>query len=228
MASRHDFPAEPRDLAARLVDRAIEKWDIHLAGSQFRQIEQYLVLLARWNRTINLTALPLEGFPGAALDRLVGEPLTAAKHVPDLGGTWFDLGSGGGSPAIPLKIARPSLALVMIESRSRKAAFLGEAVRRLGLERTVVLAGRIEKLDPATAGTVDLVTVRAVRADPGLLEAVEVLLKPGGRLMLFTSPRAQPAPSSGGYGSAFREFSAVPLPGSDSLLRILVRQHLGG
>ena len=51
---------------------------------------------------------------------------------------WFDIGSGGGSPAIPLKLARPTLPLPMVESKTRKAVFLREAVRALGLARREV------------------------------------------------------------------------------------------
>jgi 16S rRNA (guanine527-N7)-methyltransferase len=88
------------------------------------QFEQYFRLLRHWNRTINLTALPFRGLPGKTLNRLFIEPLQAARFVDDAPLVWFDLGSGGGSPAIPLKIVRPLLPLTMVES-SRKAAFLG-------------------------------------------------------------------------------------------------------
>jgi len=146
----------------------------------------------RWNATINLTALPLESPTDDTFDRLLVEPLAAARRIPDEPSVWFDLGSGGGSPAIPLKIARPALKLTMIESKTRKAAFLREAIRVIGISEAEVLSDRFE--DVATArGAVrvaDLVTVRAVKPDPGLFDAAGLLLKDGGRLLLFRSSHA--------------------------------------
>lgn len=204
-----------RDLADRLADRTARQWRVDLHADQVARLEAYLVLLARWNRTINLTALALEGFPDPALDRLLGEPLVAAQSVPDTASVWFDLGSGGGTPAIPLKIARPSLALTMVESRSRKAAFLGEAIRVLRLENARVLPMRFEGLDQATSGTADLVSVRAVRVDGELLRACAALLMSGGRLQLFTAAAASPVAP----GETFRALSTTRLPGPDAVLR---------
>jgi 16S rRNA (guanine527-N7)-methyltransferase len=220
MASRHDLPAESQDLTARLADQAVRRWDVRPTSAQLSQLALYLRLLAQWNRTINLTALPLDGYPETTLDRLIGEALAAARQVQDREGVWVDLGSGGGSPAVPLKVVRPALALTMVESRSRKVAFLGEVVRRLGLEKAVALAERFETLDSATAGTADLITVRAVRVDSELLAIAGALLKPGGRLMIFTSVPALRVTSSNGAPNRLLEVSSAPLPGPDSLLRI--------
>src|SRR5205823_10490748 len=151
-------------------------------------LEAYFRLLAQWNATINLTALPLEEPTDETFDRLLVEPLAASKqiatHTPL---RWVDLGSGGGSPAIPLKIARPALQLVMIESKERKSAFLREATRVLGLSETLVETTRFEEAAsrPEHSGTADLVTVRAVKADEQLFGVAATLLKSDGRLFLF-------------------------------------------
>jgi 16S rRNA (guanine527-N7)-methyltransferase len=207
--------ADPGPLVNRIADRASRLWHVDLSADQLAKLEAYLVLLARWNRTINLTALVLEGFPDPTLDRLLGEPLVAAQSVSDMAGVWFDLGSGGGTPALPFKIARPSLALTMVESRSRKAAFLGEAVRALRLENARVLTARFEGLGGATAGTADLVTVRALRVDEVLQRVCAALLKDGSRLLLFTTAAAASMPP----GEGFRERSVTDLPGTDAVLR---------
>lgn len=213
------FPGDSGSLVDRLAGLAARRWRVNVSADQVASLEAYLLLLARWNQTINLTALGLEGFPDPTLDRLLGEPLVAARSVLDATSVWFDLGSGGGTPAIPLKIAKPSLVLTMVESRSRKAAFLGEAVRALRLEDARVLPVRFEGLDQATFGTADLVTVRAVRVDGELLRACAALLKSGGRLQLFTAAAASSTP-----GEAFRELSTTCLPGPDAVLRAWVRQ----
>ena len=147
----------------------------------------YHGLLTRWNRTINLTALQLDPPSNGALDRLLIEPLAAATSIPDEPGRWIDLGSGGGSPAIPLKIVRPQLRLTMVEARERKAAFLREAARDLALTDVEVLNERFETLSNRLdlAGRHTLVTVRAVRIDVSLLSLARWLLESGGRLFLF-------------------------------------------
>lgn len=165
---------------------------------QLRQIEDYLELLARWTATINLTSLPLAGFPDATLNRLVAESLLAARFMPRVSRDqasragvertpiWFDLGSGGGSPAIPLKVARPDLRLTMVESKERKSAFLREAIRALGLRDADVRTARIEELDPVN---VDIITVRAVSWNDVMADSVMRMLATDGRLLVFGSAR---------------------------------------
>ena len=149
------------------------------------RFEQYFELLSRWNAKINLTSLPLQNAPASTLDRLFIEPLIAAALVEDAPCAWFDIGSGGGSPAIPLHIVRPSLHLTMVDSGAKKTAFLREAAHAAGLNDTQVLTSRIEDVAVSRAGAADLVTVRAVRFDQGLAEAVRLLLKLGGSLLRF-------------------------------------------
>ena len=185
---------EFRDRLARRTRRA--KAPITLG--MLEPLEAYFRLLAQWNAKINLTALPLDPPTDETFDRLLVEPLAAARqiatHAP---GIWVDLGSGGGSPAFPIRIARPALRLTMIESRERKAAFLREAVRVLGLSDASVETERFELLaaNPAYQRTADLVTVRAVKADAMLFETAGQMLKAGGRLLMFRpahSPSADP------------------------------------
>lgn len=171
---------------------------LRLTSEEAGRFERYFRLLSRWNSKINLTALPLKGFPAATLDRLFVEPLIAAELVDDRSAFWFDLGSGGGSPAMPLSIVRPLLHLTMVDSVSKKTAFLREAAREAGLSDARVLTSRIEELTPAHAGVVDLITIRAVRFDERLAEAMRRLLKPGGRLLRF-GPAVEATPEGFEY-----------------------------
>jgi 16S rRNA (guanine527-N7)-methyltransferase len=160
---------------------------IELNPVQVGQLEAYWSLLERWNGKINLTSLPLSGFPASSVDRLLIEPLVAGAEVPDEPLLWFDLGSGGGSPAIPLKTLRPRARLIMVEAKTRKSAFLREVVRTLDLLATRVLTARIEELpseaEPGNAA--DLISVRAVKITPALGEAARWLMKTGGLLLSF-------------------------------------------
>jgi 16S rRNA (guanine527-N7)-methyltransferase len=172
-------------------------------------LEAYFRLLAQWNARINLTALPLDAPTDETFDRLLVEPLVAALQVPTHTlSVWFDLGSGGGSPAIPLKIARPTLRLTMVESKERKGAFLREAIRTLGLVDTTVETERFEVASDKTGykSMADLVTVRAVKTDVVLFETAAQMLKQGGRLLLF---RPSHSPSADPQG--FERASTVPL-----------------
>jgi 16S rRNA (guanine527-N7)-methyltransferase len=171
----------------RLLSRALRA-QLAVAPHELDQFEAYYRLLSHWNRKINLTGLSLEPLCDAAVDRLFIEPLAVASHVPHSPGEWFDLGSGGGSPALPLKVVRPLLKLTMVETRERKAAFLREATRELGMSDAVVINERIEALQERKdlTGVASLVTVRAVRRDSSLLRISRHLLsRAGGRLFLL-------------------------------------------
>jgi 16S rRNA (guanine527-N7)-methyltransferase len=170
----------------QLVGRASSA-QVDVSDALAEQLETYYRLLVHWNSRINLTALPLNPTTDQAVDRLFIEPLAAARHLPPESPVWFDVGSGGGSPAIPLRLVSRTGELIMVESRERKAAFLREVVRALGMDKTSVQAKRIEEVaDSAqTEGTADLITIRAVRMDAGVLEAFRALLRPAGLILIF-------------------------------------------
>ena len=129
--------------------------------------------------------------------------------------------SGGGSPAIPLKIVRPIWGLTMVEARERKAAFLREAARELALSGVEVITERLETLRDRRddlAGKHLLVTVRAVKIDAAVLDLCRWLLAPGGKLFLFG---ATSVPY--GEGAQFESAEVVDLSGGGSKLMILSR-----
>jgi 16S rRNA (guanine527-N7)-methyltransferase len=149
----------------------------------------YFKLLAHWNARINLTGFSLEPPTAHSVDRLLIEPLQIARKLIYPLDVWLDLGSGGGSPAIPIQLYRPANLLVLVESRGRKAAFLREVARELHLAEVEVEVTRIESLTSGyrLAGRADLVTVRAVRPSVAMFVAVRSLLKAGGRVALIGS-----------------------------------------
>jgi 16S rRNA (guanine527-N7)-methyltransferase len=147
----------------------------------------YLDILAVWNRKMNLTALHDED---DAIDRLILEPVVAVRFVPNDATGFLDVGSGAGSPAIPLKIAMPWMRVWMVESKVRKSAFLLEVVRQLGLEQVEVETCRFEEMaeQEEVRRAVDLVTLRAVRVDGGLWRSLEAFIQPGASVFLFGGP----------------------------------------
>jgi 16S rRNA (guanine527-N7)-methyltransferase len=174
-------------IAARLADVGIAVEPEVLSGCV-----AYIALLVRWNLRMNLTALPLtEPIPDSTLDKLVVEPLMAMDLVPDSSSTWVDLGSGGGSPAIPLRLAHRQGFLRLVESRERKCAFLREVVRSLELSHSRVDSVRFEAL--TLERPIDLLTIRAVRLDAPLLQLISSWVRPSGILMCFGGEVEDPA-----------------------------------
>jgi len=175
-----------RDATERLRARAADE-RLTLTDELTGRLVAYFDLLRRWNQKINLTAI---SDLDEAVDRLLLEPLAAAAYLPP-GSTLADLGSGGGSPAIPLALALHSPRLLMVESRSRKAAFLREAAREVELAASVETA-RFEVVcgEPAYAAAFDVASIRAVRPDVAALSAAADVVRPGGLVALFQSATA--------------------------------------
>lgn len=140
------------------------------------RLEAYLDLLERWNRAYNLTAVRRreEMVWRHLLDSLVILPFLGS-------GPLADLGSGAGLPGIPLALARPDLAVTLIEANGKKARFLREAVRRLGVERVRVAECRAEELDEP--GAYGCLVARAFGTLAELLHAGGHLLGSSGRLL---------------------------------------------
>lgn len=172
-----------RDFSARLKRRA-QKAGLTLRPEVSARLETYFELLTRWNARINLTALNLST-GDEAVDRLLVEPLIAARSLRPSDTTLIDIGSGGGSPAIPLAVAG-GLTLTMVEVKVRKSAFLREVVRTLGIDAQV-LTSRFEALlaDPAMHEFADVLSLRAVRVDGRTLTGIQAFVRPKGRFFLF-------------------------------------------
>jgi 16S rRNA (guanine527-N7)-methyltransferase len=188
-----------KEFAVRL-ERRVSKADVLMPSAQaVALLEVYYTVLSRWNTRINLTSLALDDAPPATLDRLLVEPLAAARYVPEGPIRWLDLGSGGGSPAIPLKIVRPEASLTMVEATTKKATFLKEVVRELHLADAEVENTRIESLASRDEirETADLISARAVRLTAELFDAIRWLLKPDGQLHLYASRQPEIRASTG-------------------------------
>jgi 16S rRNA (guanine527-N7)-methyltransferase len=176
---------------------------------------EYLALLAHWNRTYNLTAVRE---PEQMLVKHLFDSLAIAPHVP--AGRLADLGTGPGLPGIPLALVRPDLQVALVESNGKKARFLREAVRRLGLgARVTVHEARAEALDEP--GRFDAITARALDRLAGILDVGGHLLAPHGRLLAMKAARVDEEVAE--LPAGWRLESVVPLtvPGLDAE-RVLV------
>lgn len=172
-----------RDFPQRLLDRAALS-GVTVPAALIAPLTVYVDVLEHWNEKINLTSFD---DPDEAIDRLLLEPIAAAAHLPPQGHL-IDLGSGGGSPALPLALALGVTRLVMVESRERKASFLREVVRQLELSDIAsVETNRFETLAERDdfRASFTAVSVRAVRIDTKLLTAALGFLRPHGLIASF-------------------------------------------
>jgi 16S rRNA (guanine527-N7)-methyltransferase len=198
----------------RLADRA-RQLGLSIPVELASQLAVYFDLLQRWNRTMNLTGL---GDSDAAIDRLLLEPVAAAKHLP-ANSAMLDIGSGGGSPAIPLALALPATSLAMVEAHRRKAAFLREAVRELAVQNVTIHAMRYEDLPKSRDK--DLVTARAIKLTSAGLHILGDLLRPKGMLAIFGAAESVVAIEN----PELVEVATYPLPGAlGGALRIIERK----
>jgi 16S rRNA (guanine527-N7)-methyltransferase len=131
-----------------------------------RAIRQYVELLLRWNARMSLTSItnPLE-----ILQRHFGESFFAINAASIRGGRLADVGSGAGFPGLALKMALPGLELTLFESNRKKAAFLAEVVRALGLSGVRIRAERVAEVAWEGPGA-DFVTSRALGSYKELLK----------------------------------------------------------
>src|ERR1700720_609877 len=145
-------------LSAETIRSALGEFRALVSDSQVLQIQQYMDILLAWNEKINLTAIrdPVE-----IVKRHFCECMYAAVAVPVEDGRLADVGSGGGFPGLPLKIIRPELQVILVESNIKKATFLAEVIRGLGLADTRVVVSRYEELGEEIA-PLDFVCSRAL------------------------------------------------------------------
>ena len=186
-----------REFQDRLTRRA-RRAGVTLPPGLATKLEIYFKLLTAWNTKMNLTGLDLSEQSPAAIDRLLVEPLVAAKHATLPVTRMIDIGSGGGSPAIPLALALSTPQLVLVEAKTRKSVFLREAVRALELADAEIVTSRFEELlsRPALHEAHELLTLRAVRVEGAILMNLQAFVRPGGELFLFRAASGAETPGS--------------------------------
>jgi 16S rRNA (guanine527-N7)-methyltransferase len=186
-------------LASRRIAELLQPFYPEPSGELLERLSLYLDLLLKWNARTNLTAVR---DPEEIVRRHFGESLFAARHLPACRNL-LDLGSGAGFPGIPIQLAHPEIEITLAESQNKKAAFLREALRTLGLPAKV-WAGRAEALP---AGSFDVVALRAVDHPQAALATARTLVRSGGWVLHL-------APASGASESSLK------MPGSATVLNL--------
>lgn len=167
---------EQEELIAQL-----HKLSLKVSAGAGKDLLRLLEELLRWNRHHNLTAItdPLEAIEKHLVDSLTVLPLLAGTE------RLLDIGSGGGFPVLPLKIARPSLTVVSVDAVAKKIAFQRHIARTLCLQGFEALHLRAEQL-PGRAGYkagFDVIVSRAFAAIPIFTAVALPCLAPGGKII---------------------------------------------
>ncbi|MGH8745003.1 MAG: 16S rRNA (guanine(527)-N(7))-methyltransferase RsmG [Burkholderiales bacterium] len=160
------------------LDRGLTALTLSLAPGTRDKLLAFIELLAKWNRTYNLTAIrdPMKMVSHHLLDSLAVVP-----YLPiSAGGALADVGSGGGLPGIPLAIARPQWQITLNDSNRKKTAFLRQATIELELDNAKVHPGRVEEWQPTKRFAVVISRGFAELGD--FLSACGRLVAPGGVL----------------------------------------------
>jgi len=199
---------------------------VRLGAAELDRFATYHREILLWNRRINLVS---ERSAQEIAIRHFLDSLTPAPFLDRPDGALIDLGSGGGFPGIPLRIALPGLQLTLVEVSRKKSSFLAHLVRTLRLDRVSVIRERVEELTAreALAGRFDTLISRAAFKLPDLIRTASFFLKPGGQLIAMKGPDPQEEMEeteriSEAAGMVFTACRVVRRPGSDSLRKLII------
>jgi 16S rRNA (guanine527-N7)-methyltransferase len=213
------------DLDAGLLQlRAPGGGAVSLPGGGRDKLLAYIELLAKWNRTYNLTAIRE---PARMVTHHVLDALAVLPHLPDAAAypelRVLDVGSGGGVPAIPLAIARPTWHVVALDSSHKKGAFLQQAVLELALPNARAVVARVEAY--ASSPPFDVVISRAFSDLATFAQTSARHLASGGRLVAMKGvlPYEEIALLPGGFRVVASP--ALAVPGLDAERHLVVMER---
>ncbi|SMP64723.1 16S rRNA (guanine(527)-N(7))-methyltransferase RsmG [Noviherbaspirillum suwonense] len=198
---------------------------VTLSDTQFERLLDYLALLAKWNAVYNLTAVrdPAQMVVQHLLDSLAAVPaFVSATRV-------LDVGSGGGLPGMVLAIwaqeARPDMRIAMIDTVSKKTAFLTQVKAELGLSNVTVHTGRVEALQ--VGQPFDVITSRAFADLSDFVNWSGHLLAEGGRFIAMKGIAG--SDETGRLPAEWRVLEKTPLavPGLDAERHLVVIARAG-
>ncbi|HIJ78308.1 MAG: 16S rRNA (guanine(527)-N(7))-methyltransferase RsmG [Desulfobulbaceae bacterium] len=173
----------------KLLNQGLAILNLDLGPTAIDQLGVYCDELIKWNRKINLVgkAELKELIETHFLDSLTLLPLITASPL-------ADIGTGAGFPGLVLKIARPELAVILVEPRQKRVSFLNHIIRTLGLKEIEVRCGRLEKDSNLVAGkelSAPLITSRAFTSVADFLALADPINPPGGKILCMKGPRAE-------------------------------------
>ena len=212
--SRVERHAASADLAPALA-QGLTQLGLDLPDAVQAKLLQFVALLAKWNRSYNLTAVRE---PAAMVPRHLLDSLAVLPHLQGL--RVLDVGSGAGLPGIPLALARPDLQFTLLDSNGKKTRFMTQAVTELGLPNVSVAQSRVE--DYQAPAPFDTIITRAFAAVAEVAAATGRLCAPQGQLLLmkgaYPITELEALPTSYTLSEAIR----LQVPGLDAERHVLV------
>ena len=174
----------------KLLQDSAAALGVALDGRALDLFDRYYRELLIWNEKMNLISIrtPEELLIKHFIDSLTPLPFIARPQ-----GSLLDIGTGGGFPGIPMKIAMPALQVFLLEASRKKSSFLRHLVRQLSLAQTTVIHARAELAltDDAYRHAFDTVISRAAFKLPELLKTGLFFLSPGGLLIALKGPSGE-------------------------------------
>ncbi|QKT03611.1 16S rRNA (guanine(527)-N(7))-methyltransferase RsmG [Ectothiorhodospiraceae bacterium 2226] len=200
-------PAAPEQ-AARLA-HGLQALGLAVDADAQAKLLDYVALLARWNRTYNLTAVrdPLEMVTRHLLDSLAVLPYLRGPRI-------VDVGTGAGLPGIPLAIAAPDHRYTLLDSNGKKTRFVTQAAAQLGLTQVEVVQARVEDYVPDAP--FDTVVTRAFAELPRALAVAGHLCRTGGTFLAMKGAAAHAEAEGLPAGYRLRGVRALTVPGLDA------------
>jgi 16S rRNA (guanine527-N7)-methyltransferase len=197
-------------MAASLLQQIQEGCDaiaLVLSTDQHQQLLDYVALLAKWNKVYNLTSVRV-------IDEMVSRHLLDSLAIlPYLSGeSLLDVGSGGGLPGIPVSIARPDLAVTLLDSNSKKTRFLQQVKAELKLANVTVVHARIEQAD---LPQFEVVTARAFSTIGDIIDLTGRHCHDAGRLLLMKGVYPESELKALASGFSVGDIHVLDVPGSD-------------
>ena len=168
--------------------RILEEHDILLTPEQEKQFRRYFELLQTWNERLNLTTIIQKE---DVYEKHFYDCLTLSFENDLNNKTLCDVGTGAGFPAIPLKIAFPSLHVVALDSMNKRMDFVKLVIKELGLKDIDVVVARAEDYGRNHREEFDYVTARAVSRLNVLMELSSPMVKVGGKFIALKGPLAK-------------------------------------
>ena len=139
----------------------------------------YQDLILAWSERMNIVS---RKDLDILLERHILDSLVPLGEIPSEG-ILVDIGSGAGFPAIPIALVRPSLDIIMIESRGKKVLFLNEVISRMELKHVSIWEGRFEDYSPT--GRAEIITIRAVAITEKIKKKSREILKKSGKIIYY-------------------------------------------
>jgi 16S rRNA (guanine(527)-N(7))-methyltransferase RsmG len=168
-----------------VLESDLRKFDIELPAAKKQLLSRYCDELVHWNKRINLT-----GLNGVEMvRRLVVEPVWIGDQLKPQG-TLADIGSGNGSPAVPMHIVCSFSKVHLIEARMRRAAFLRHLTTTMPLPRVVIHRARLEDVTSEVA-PVDWITLQGVGLTGELLDPIEQIAAATTNIVWISSAQAK-------------------------------------